>query len=105
MRARGRCDSDEWMTSRQDGCKRALCCSRDFVTRAAVQKSPDDAIWTPANFTMRLDPNGDASTFPKRTCLPHIAGTPDGTLLSPRMHSKVVANGTCVSRFGMVLGR
>jgi hypothetical protein len=25
---------------------------------------------------MRLNPNGDASTFPKRSALPHIAGTP-----------------------------
>lgn len=27
---------------------------------------------------MRLDPNGDASSFPKRSALPHIAGTPKG---------------------------
>lgn len=27
---------------------------------------------------MRLDPNGDSSTFPKRADLPHIAGTPIG---------------------------
>ncbi|KAF1968087.1 hypothetical protein BU23DRAFT_515177 [Bimuria novae-zelandiae CBS 107.79] len=27
---------------------------------------------------MRLDPNGDAASFPKRTALPNVAGTPDG---------------------------
>ena len=27
---------------------------------------------------MRLDPNGDAATFPKRSGLPHVSGTPKG---------------------------
>lgn len=27
---------------------------------------------------MRLNPNNDASAFPKRRELPHVAGTPEG---------------------------
>jgi hypothetical protein len=28
---------------------------------------------------MRLNPNSDASSFPKRAALPIVAGTPDGS--------------------------
>ncbi|KAJ4288930.1 hypothetical protein N0V90_011271 [Kalmusia sp. IMI 367209] len=50
--------------------------SHDYLNIEPSKKS-SKCIYV--NIKMRLDPNGDATEFPKRAALPHIAGTPEGS--------------------------